>query len=134
MLYSAALFAAFYGIPPSSSFPKKLLYSRIASTQIQCSFAFQFTTTSEKPTSVRKRASWSPSKILIPSITESHLLAWGSTPSNSLTIRKVQPGRKVRYTSRKLSVGPGQEYTVSKAVAKSNAPSSKEKRDTSLPV
>ena len=131
MPYSTALFSTIYEMPPSSSFSKRLLFSRIASTQSQCFFAFRFRMTSEKPASVRKRASWSPSKILIPSMTESHLLAWESSPSDSLTIRKMPPGRRVRYTSRKLSVGPGQKYTVSNAVTKSNAPSSKGRQDTS---
>ena len=131
MLCSAAPFAAFYEMPLGSSFSKRLLFSRIARTQSQCFFAFRFMMISEKPASVRKRASWSPSKILIPSMTESHLLAWGSSPSDSLTIRKMPPGRRVRYTSRKLSVGPGQKYTVSNAVTKSNAPSSKGRQDTS---
>ena len=44
--------------------------------------------------------------------------------------QKAPPGRKVQYTSRKLSVGPGQKYTVSNAVARSNAPFPKGRRDT----
>ena len=62
---------------------------------------------------------------------ESHLSSWGTSPSDTLTIRKTPPARKVRYTSRKLSAVPGQKYTVSKAVAKSSTPSSKGRWDTS---
>ena len=71
--------------------------------------------TLEKPASVRKVTNWLRLNIFIPSMTESHLLSRGFSPSTSLTIRKMPPGRKMRYTSRKLSVGPGQQYTVSKA-------------------
>ena len=42
-------------------------------------------------------------------MTESHLLSWEFSPSDSLTIKKMPPGCRVRYTSRKLSTGPGQK-------------------------
>ena len=111
--------------------PEHPASSRIASTQSQCLFASRFTMTLEKPASVRKVTNWLRLNIFIPSMTESHLLSRGFSPSTSLTIRKMPPGRKMRYTSRKLSVGPGQKYTVSKAVARSNALSSKGRRETS---
>ena len=107
------------------------LFSRTASIQSQCLFAFRFTMSLEYTASVRKQVSCFSLKIRIPSMIESHLSSWGTSPSDTLTIRKTPPARKVRYTSRKLSAVPGQKYTVSKAVAKSSTPSSKGRWDTS---
>ena len=55
----------------------------------------------------------------------------GVFPVRLIDDKKMPPGCRVRYTSRKLSVGPGQKYTVSNAVARSNAPSPKGRQDTS---
>lgn len=48
-----------------------------------------------------------------------HLSSALFVPSDSFTIKKQPPFLRIRYTSLKLSRGPGQKYTVSNAVAKS---------------
>ena len=60
----------------------------------------------------------------MPSMIFSNFNPVSSVPSDSLQIRNVPPGFKIRQTSAKQVSSPGQNYTVSNAVARSkDAPS-----------
>lgn len=109
----------------------KAAVPRTASRHSLCMFGEWSTVMLENPASVRKSISCSLLYIRSPSIVRSHLASRGFVPSASFTIKKPPPGFKIRYTSRKLSTGPGQKYTVSNAVARSNCASPKGSRETS---